>query len=48
MRSLSAADPRVIGPYRLSALLGAGGMGRVYLGTGPDGDTVAVKVVRAE
>ncbi|MGW5877529.1 protein kinase domain-containing protein [Nocardiopsis terrae] len=48
MRSLSAGDPRVIGPYQLSALLGAGGMGRVYLGTGPDGDTAAVKVVRAE
>lgn len=48
MRSLSASDPRVIGPYRLSALLGAGGMGRVYLGTEPGGATVAVKVVRAE
>ncbi|ARQ72563.1 hypothetical protein CAG99_21995 [Streptomyces marincola] len=37
-----------MGRYRMVARLGAGGMGRVYLGRSPGGRDVAVKVVRAE
>jgi serine/threonine protein kinase len=45
---LQAGDPSEIGPYRLVAVLGSGGMGRVYLGRSPGGRDVAVKVIRAE
>ncbi|MFD6948750.1 hypothetical protein A6A08_15155 [Nocardiopsis sp. TSRI0078] len=48
MRHLAPGDPRRVGPYRTAALLGAGGMGRVYLGLDPEGGSAAVKVVRAE
>ena len=48
MKALAADDPRVIGEYRLRARLGAGGMGRVYLGLSPGGRAVAVKVVHPE
>ncbi|HEY6311767.1 MAG TPA: serine/threonine-protein kinase, partial [Streptosporangiaceae bacterium] len=41
-------DPRTIGPYRLSGLLGSGGMGRVFLGLSADGQPAAVRVIRAE
>ncbi|WP_267887811.1 serine/threonine-protein kinase [Streptomyces sp. NBRC 109706] len=37
-----------MGPYRLLFRLGAGGMGRVYLGRSPGSRTVAVKLVNAE
>lgn len=37
-----------MGRYRIVARLGAGGMGRVYLGRSASGRAVAVKVVRAE
>ncbi|WP_406864424.1 ABC transporter substrate-binding protein [Streptomyces sp. HUAS MG47] len=48
MQELGAADPRQVGRYRILARLGAGGMGRVYLGRSTSGRMVAVKVVRAE
>ncbi|MFG2329805.1 protein kinase [Streptomyces sp. NPDC048604] len=48
MEELRPEDPAAIGPYRLSARLGAGGMGRVYLGRSVSGRRVAVKAVRAE
>jgi hypothetical protein len=45
---LEPADPRLIGPYQLLGRLGAGGMGRVFLGVSAAGRPVAVKIVHAE
>jgi eukaryotic-like serine/threonine-protein kinase len=48
MKALAPDDPRVIGEFRLRARLGAGGMGRVYLGLSPAGRAVAIKVVNPD
>ncbi|GAA1945915.1 protein kinase domain-containing protein [Kitasatospora viridis] len=48
IQPLESADPEAVGPYRLLARLGAGGMGRVYLARSTGGRTVAIKVVRPE
>jgi serine/threonine protein kinase len=48
MDALEPDDPRQVGRYRLLSRLGAGGMGRVFLGQSPGGRLVAVKLIRAE
>lgn len=48
MDALQPGDPQFVGPYRLLHRLGAGGMGRVYLGQSPDGAMVAVKLIRPD
>ena len=48
MEPLTDEDPGRLGPYRVHARLGAGGMGRVYLGFSPAGRAVALKVLHAE
>jgi outer membrane protein assembly factor BamB len=48
MQPLEPDDPRVAGEFRLRARLGAGGMGRVYLGYSPAGRAVAVKICHPE
>jgi serine/threonine protein kinase len=48
VRALQPQDPQLIGPYRLVGQLGAGGMGRVFLGMSAGGRPVAVKIIRAE
>ncbi|MGI8331566.1 WD40 repeat domain-containing serine/threonine protein kinase [Actinomadura scrupuli] len=46
-RPLRADEPTQLGMYRLTAFLGEGGQGIVYLGNGPSGGKVAVKVLQA-
>ena len=48
MQPLGPGDPRQVGPYRIRARLGAGGMGQVFLGYSPGGRAVAVKVIHRE
>lgn len=48
MERLGHSEPGQVGPYRVVAVLGQGGMGRVLLGVAPDGRLVAVKEVHAE
>ncbi|MFI9361943.1 protein kinase [Kitasatospora sp. NPDC053057] len=48
MEPLEPDDPRQVGEYRVLRRLGAGGMGRVYLGRTAGGRTVALKVIRSE
>ncbi|MDH6623877.1 serine/threonine protein kinase [Streptomyces sp. LBL] len=48
MSALESDDPRSVGDYRILNRLGAGGMGRVFLGRSPGGRLVAVKVVHAD
>ncbi|MGD3109984.1 serine/threonine-protein kinase [Streptomyces sp. YGL11-2] len=45
---LEGDDPRTIAGYRLTAKLGSGGMGKVYLSHTPGGRPVAIKVIRPE
>ncbi|MFD4352970.1 protein kinase [Nocardia sp. NPDC058518] len=44
---LSTSDAPMIGRYRVHGVLGAGGMGRVVLATGPDGRFVAIKQIHS-
>ena len=48
LEQLQPGDPARMGPYRLTGVLGAGGMGRVLLGWSAGGRPVAVKVIRPE
>ena len=48
VRALRSHDPRELGPYQIVGRLGEGGMGSVFLANSPDGQAVALKVIRAE
>ncbi|MFE7097111.1 protein kinase domain-containing protein [Streptomyces erythrochromogenes] len=45
MKPLESGDPIRLGPYRILAVLGEGGMGKVYVGQDNDGHAAAVKVL---
>jgi len=48
---MGVSDPRIgsqIGEYNVDAVLGEGGMGKVYTATGPDGGRVALKLVKED
>ncbi|MFI2485612.1 serine/threonine-protein kinase [Promicromonospora kroppenstedtii] len=44
--ALRSGEPRTVGPFRIRARLGSGGMGDVYLGSGKRGREVAIKLIR--
>ena len=46
-RTAEPGEGDTVGPYRLGALLGEGGMGRVYRALGPGDTVVALKVVKS-
>ncbi|GAA4990121.1 hypothetical protein GCM10023205_71730 [Yinghuangia aomiensis] len=48
MEALKPGDPGVVGRYRLSARLGDGRLGAVFLGADEDGETVAIRLVRPD
>ncbi|MEU4834012.1 protein kinase [Streptosporangium sp. NPDC023615] len=48
LASLRPGDPERVREYRLTARLGEGGQGTVYLGESPAGVRVAVKLLRAD
>ncbi|WP_051712591.1 serine/threonine-protein kinase [Spirillospora albida] len=45
---LRPSDPTELGPYRLTARLGRGGMGTVFLGADAEGREVAIKVINPD
>ncbi|MEU1081739.1 protein kinase [Streptomyces sp. NPDC005908] len=47
-KPLQEGDPGDVGGYRLAAVLGTGGMGKVYLSYTPGGRPIALKVIRPE
>ncbi|AKZ53507.1 putative serine-threonine protein kinase [Streptomyces ambofaciens ATCC 23877] len=47
-KPLQDGDPVDVGGYRLAAVLGTGGMGKVYLSYTPGGRPLALKVIRPE
>lgn len=48
LEELQPEDPAQVGPYRLTGVLGVGGMGRVFLGWSSGGRPVAVKIIKPE
>jgi hypothetical protein len=48
VKPLGQGDPHALGQYRLLRALGAGGMGRVFLGRSAQGRMVAVKLIHPQ